>query len=298
MDEYYKYRVFELNILSQLYLPELKEAEFSKEDFIITFGKNPKEIRNPLHSGILYQAKKDHLLLRIDTVGSYYVKNGNRVTIERLNNSTDSEIRLFLLGSAMGAILHQKMKIPLHGTTVVKNNQAHIILGDSGAGKSSLAAALVKRNFKLLSEDISIIVNQESKFKVIPGIQHLKLWQDILVYLGEDFQDLPLVRPQILKYRKEIYPNIASRPTCLKSIIFLSHFNKNDFNVEEQKGISKVEKLWSHIYRPQYMKGLDMTENHFQQIIEIASRIKIIDIQRPMAPLMLNELSTVFESII
>ena len=53
-------------------------------------------------------------------------------------------VRLYLLGTCMGALLFQRKLLPLHGSAVVINGKAYAFVGDSGAGKSTLAAAFSK----------------------------------------------------------------------------------------------------------------------------------------------------------
>ncbi len=57
----------------------------------------------------------------------------------------DDDVRLFLLGSVMGAVLHYRGVTPLHGNGFVHEGGAVLVLGNMGVGKSTLAAALVKK---------------------------------------------------------------------------------------------------------------------------------------------------------
>ncbi len=297
MDSIFKYTSFGLNIQSSFEIPELIPSNFEIPEVKISFGNNPLELENIKGRGLLYQANKKDFLFRLDTVGSYRVQNGNSITVKRLNNSTDEEIRLFLLGSAFGAMIHQRDLLPIHGSAVVKNGKAIVIAGTSGAGKSSLAATLIKRGYQLLADDISVVRIENEKVMVYPGIPHLKLWQDVMEKLDEDIDAYPKVRPQLLKYRKPAEDQFINKAIPLHRIIILSPKNSLGFEVEEKKGVEKFELLKRNTYRQQYLEGLEKTGPHFKFTSILAAKSRVYHIQRPNSLLLLEELADFIEKL-
>ena len=74
-------------------------------------------------------------------------------------------IRLYILGTCMGAILMQRKILPLHGSAIEIDGKAYAIVGDSGAGKSTLASAFLKQGYQLVSDDvIAVSLSQENLF--------------------------------------------------------------------------------------------------------------------------------------
>ncbi|MEX2370771.1 MAG: hypothetical protein WD578_07180, partial [Bacteroidales bacterium] len=291
----FAYRTFGLNIRSEFEIPELPSGEFENPDVTIRFGNNPAKLSGVKGSGVLYQAKKDDFLFRLDTVGSYRVESGSNITVERLNDATDEELRLFLLGSAFGAMIQQRDLLPFHGSTVVKDEKAYVIGGTSGAGKSSLAATLIKRGYSLLADDISVIRVEEQGPVVYPGIPHLKLWEDVMLQLKEDPGKFPRVRPQLLKYRKPAGKEFTNRTTALHSIVILSSKNTRGFELEQVKGVKKFDLLKNNTYRYQYLTGLEKTEPHFKLATQLAAGSAVYQLRRPSAPLQTKELADFFE---
>ncbi|MEG8053162.1 hypothetical protein QP185_07710 [Sphingomonas aerolata] len=53
----------------------------------------------------------------------------------------------YLLGTALGALLHQRALLPLHCNAIVHDGKAFLFCGDSGAGKSTLAAVFEARGY-------------------------------------------------------------------------------------------------------------------------------------------------------
>jgi hypothetical protein len=119
--------------------------------------------------------------LNVDGTARFLVLDGKKIIIQKENNAEDRDVRLLLFGSAMGALLYQRGWLPLHGCAVKAGDSAYIITGVSGAGKSALTAALLKRGYSVLSDDISpITAGDEGEPMVYPGLPFLMLWADVL----------------------------------------------------------------------------------------------------------------------
>ncbi len=294
----FTYQSFGLNIQSSFKLPELHEADFPEENshVFISHGVNPTEIEYPVEVGLLFQAKKDQFLLKLDSIGSYYVTKGDTITVERFGNPSDDEIRLFLLGSAFGALLHQRMMLPIHASSIVRNGLAILFGGVSGVGKSSLAATLSKRGYFTLSDDISVLEIIDRQVYVLPGIPQFKLWKDVLDIMGEDVKSLKKVRPQLLKYEKRFDNNHISVKIPLNSIIVINIKRSPGIRITEVRGVEKINLLMKCVFRYQYINGLQQTENVFQMIIKLASVIKVFHLQRPSSPLLIDDLADFVEN--
>ncbi len=293
----FRYNAFGINFKSEIELPELPElpqGNISTHDVEIQWGDNPGELTNVKGRGVLYQAKKNDFLFRLNSVGSYRVQNGSSITVKRLSSATDEEIRLFLLGSAFGAMIHQRELLPFHGSTVVKDGRAYVIGGSSGAGKSSLAATLVKRGFSLLADDISVLKTEAGQPVVYPGIPHLKLWEDVMRKLEEDVTQYPKVRPQLLKYRKPTGEEFINKSAPLHSIVILNSKNTPGFEIKPVKGVEKFNLVKNNTYRYQYLPGLDKTVEHFRMATELAGTCRVYQLKRPTSPLLLKELADFF----
>lgn len=294
MENLFKYRLFGLNILSEPELPELKSVDFDQPDVKVIFSEVPDDIAGYTSRGPLYKAKFGKFLFKLDTVGKYLVENGELIKIERLNNSTDDEIRLFLLGSAFGALIHQRKLLPIHGSTVEKGGKAIILSGNSGAGKSTLAAVLIKREYKLVADDISVIDLENDKPVVYPGIPHLKLWQDVLKKL-DDNEKYEKVRPQLLKFRKPVEKALVDEPVKAGTIIILGTKNSMEYEHREIKGMEKFNVLKNNTYRFQFVEGLGTVQPHFKIVSKLAGTTRVIQVKRPSSPLMLYELADYIE---
>jgi len=126
----YQYYTFGLYIQSDLELPELLVAEFlSLPDVIIMQGKTPINLPNCQKKGVTYEVAINEFLLKLKDIASFYVKNGNTIIIEPESKANMNDIRLFLLGSCLGAILHQRKILAMHASAIVYNKRAVLFTG-------------------------------------------------------------------------------------------------------------------------------------------------------------------------
>ena len=149
------------------------------------------------------------LLLSIPDCGWFDVSDGVRITYEARSGITPAHMAAYILGTALGALLHQRALLPLHCNAVIHDDKAFLFCGDSGAGKSTLAACFEARGYTLLTDDLCAIGRDgEGRFSVHPGIPRLKLWIESLEALGRE--DEPLTR---IPWYEDKFEVAMSRPT-------------------------------------------------------------------------------------
>jgi len=284
----YQYKVYGLTLSSELELPELIPAQITDPDVTITFGEVPEHLPVIKGSGVHYEAANKDFLFRFEGIGQFRVQNGNRITIQSEQNTHPEEIRLFLLGSNLGALLHQRGMLAMHGSAVSDGHNTTILSGKSGSGKSSLAAGLLELDYAVIADDISVICrNENQEFYVEKGIPHMKLWKDVLAHLNQPL-DLKKVRPQLEKYKKPIDDKHVST-TALAKIVVLSSTNVPGFRHSDIFGADKFHALRNNTYRLQYIDKLNQTKTHFQSMSQLVSSIQMFHAQRPRSPLTVKE---------
>lgn len=276
------YKAFDINWHSKdLYLPELKLANDKSNDIVnIVFEdkKNwPDILGNKWDTNFIKFANND-LRLSLPELASFRVSNGNKISIHKENKEvSDGDLRTFLLGSIFGGILIQKEMLLLHANALSKDGQAILFMGHSGDGKSTLAYNLIRKGWKLLSDDL---VALNSKFEVLPGIPRIKLWQDSITEFGLDKYKLPLVRKNINKYllmNENIKVEESRLPLKILYII-----NRNDkkslcmprYDVTKKR--DALELILSYCYRTRFIKGLGKEKAIFLKIANLINEKKIM----------------------
>ena len=67
------------------------------------YGDIPHSVPDVPGQGIHFEATPGRFLLQVDGIGRFLVRDGREIMIDRHPAASDDEVRLFLLGSAMGA---------------------------------------------------------------------------------------------------------------------------------------------------------------------------------------------------
>lgn len=294
----YTYKAFGLTIQSEIELPELS-LFIGKADVNISLGTTPKTLENPLFIGVRFLTKHNEFLLKVDQIANYYVTEGNQITIELMPDVDFADVRLFLLGSAFGALIHQRGLLPFHGSSVNINNSGVIFSGHSGAGKSTIAAALNKKGYPILSDDVSVIslMNNEIPF-IVSGYPQMKLWADSIAKLGDEPSQYGIIRKQVEKYIIPIDKSFHEELLPLKNIFIIVPSNLGELKVESLKGVEKFNLLKYHTYRFNFIAGQEMQTNHFRYLTTISKHVNVFRLTRPSKKFLFDEMiNLILESV-
>lgn len=210
-----------LHIASDFALPGVPAWQgVGAPDVTISPGHVPDHL--PGARGNTFQvAPGERVRVQFPRVGAFLVEGGRRVTLAAAPAATGKDIALFLLGSIFGLLCHQRGLFPLHASAIDIGGQAVAFAGDSGAGKSTTAAALVQLGHLLLSDDISVIDLSGKSPMLVSTSPTQKLWRDSLLAL--DIQAGGRVRPQLDmdKFERHVGGAFGATPRRLAAIYHL-----------------------------------------------------------------------------
>ena len=249
----YKYYAFNLNILSELPFPELVEkTDFTTliPDVKISIGEvSPQGLERAQLTRLFYQANENELWLHVPNVARFHICNGQQITIHPLPDSQIESIRLFLLGSCIGALLMQRNLFLLHANAIKVGQHCISFSGQSGAGKSTLCGAFYQRGYSVLADDVCAI---NDKGEVIPSFPQIKLWHDSAKHLKIETTSLRKIRPHLEKFALPLGKHFHENALPLKIIYLLNTHNQSDFCFETIHGMQKLNPLKNNSYRANY----------------------------------------------
>ncbi|MBN2613955.1 MAG: hypothetical protein JXB00_20525 [Bacteroidales bacterium] len=288
----YRYKAFNLNVFSQLPVAGLAEHECEKPDIIIREGVIPEAITNPLNKGVLFQAGAEEFLLKVDGLAKFYVQKGETITVEITNKDSGDDISAFILGTVFGALLHQRRLLPLHGSAVLYQEKGIVFSGNSGAGKSTIAAAFLEKGAQLLADDISLIGFNNNEAQVIPAFPGMKIWEDSLKVLGKKPDKYNPIRKNLKKY---LYPveTFHTKEAAISHIFIIGTHNLETFEIAGLQGIEKFNALKNNTYFFRGMNKTGILEKHFQLCNMLAPKVKITRIVRPNGGFMVEKLAEI-----
>lgn len=280
----YHYFTFGLHIQSELELPPLLVADSSSlPDVSITIGSTPESLANCPKKGVAFEIAPNEFLLDLRNIARFYVTNGNSIIVEPKENSDEDDIRLFLLGSCFGAILHQRKILAMHASAIAHEGKAVLFTGISGVGKSTTANAFRLKGFKMLTDDVCPIKFTNQQPYALPGYPQSKLWEDVLEKMEVDYEGLKHIRKGIHKRAVPIHGQFVKEPLPIKALYILQAHNKDELKLMDVQDANKFRLIKNMTYRSYLLKGMGMQPYHFMNGSQLANSIAIKRIMRPQA---------------
>jgi len=279
--EKYKYFMHGLKIESEIRLYG-KLSEFDIPDVEILIGKVPKEIEGAIINRRYTTASNTECIEYAKNVASFYAKLGKQIIVEPVSDVEDSVISIFIEGRAITAILNQRNVLTLHGSGVVKNKKGILIVGHSGAGKTSLTTGLLNSGFMLLTDDIIALDVKEQRLFIYPGMPVQKISKKLISkYEMEDFiidkVDYPGVRHD--KYHVNRMPLYKSEITEIDTIIYVTPHD-GEIDLIQIKGMEKIEMLIRNIYRKDFANLFIGHSEQFRRLNNLASNCSVYLLKR------------------
>jgi len=266
------YRIFGLTLRSEIPLEELPTANGRAADAEILYGTagSPDGPNG-------YSASEQGTLLRIPNVGRFLIHDGREIVVDPVPGASDRNVRLFLLGSALGALLHQRGLLPLHANAIEMEGKAVAFSGHSGAGKSTIAAWFHDRGRRILTDDVCVIgFDEAGRALAYPGIPRLRLWREALEASGRDAGEYSRSFDAMDKYDVPSERH-ALEPLPLAAIYLLRQAEEEmgGPSIERLQGVDAVETVVSNTYRGAYLRTIGRTGEHLAACLRIARQVPV-----------------------
>lgn len=234
----YRYHALGRSIVSDFEIPEFwPEASRSLSqvagEIRIERGSVPPALGpGSLRSGG-FQILGQETLLAVPGVGRFLAKGGRLLTIEPEPGADARAVRLYLKGSGLAAVFHQRGEFPLHASAIEHAGGCIAFLGDSGAGKSTLAATLAQRGYRVLSDDV-LVANRApgGRLTGAASLPVLKLWPDSLPAAGFAEAQAPFEAGEYRKHHISAPEHFVETPLPIRRLYLLSWMLPESSNPE------------------------------------------------------------------
>ncbi|TCT04200.1 hypothetical protein [Aquabacter spiritensis] len=174
------YRAFGLSFGSDIALPELcAGAEAGRPRIAI---RHAPTFDGALPSGLA--ATPDLFDLTIADLARFRILGDARIEVESVPQAPPTDIRAYLLGSVMAALLYKRGLLPLHASAVLAPCGVIAFAGRSGAGKSTLAHLLAERGYPVIADDLLGVEAGAEGPVCWTAIPRLKLWDTSVAFAG------------------------------------------------------------------------------------------------------------------
>ena len=268
MTEKFYYRAFGLTICSCISIPQIQQISPCQTDITI--------IRSDLSDMSTAQSElvsDDGIHVFTESNTRFRVSNGTLIEADIEPDATDSYVGIYLMGSCMGAILIQRGFMLLHGSCVTDGTRSILISGDSGAGKSTLAAEFLKQGWKLVTDDVTCVFEQDAIPTVRSSYPSQKLWHDAMQRYEHSDTDIHSLFTT--GNREKFGVNVADSfydGVCELSMMVRLLPADRPCYVGAIEGIAKVDQLLRNSYRAYFIAEKDR-QRHFQRCVTLSTKI-------------------------
>jgi hypothetical protein len=279
------YFAFGLGIASELELPELAplrvEPLAQAADIQIRLAAEAMP-RTDFEEPEFTQAAPDDVCLNIKKVARYRIRQGREITIDPRPGAAERDVRLFLLGSALGVIYHQRGLLPIHANAILAGDGAVAIGGPSGIGKSTLAAHFEARGYPVLCDDVLVVSFAADGTPLAwPGIPRIKLWRQAAETFGYDCDALQPVAAGFDKYHLPVKSPAVGGPFVLSRLYILRDWEAGTSPaICRVTGPAAVRAVAANTYRANYLRAMGGVAANFAQAARLARHAEIYDLPR------------------
>lgn len=191
-----------------------------------------------------------------------------------------SDIGVFLVGSVLGIALHLRRIVTIHASAVKVGDGAVMFCGESGAGKSTMAAAFQMRGFEVLCDDLCALDVSRDTAALYSDGRKLKLWGDALERLGlENLAEKPVQRGVDKYFVSSNSKRSSSAP--IRAIFELK--KSGEATTPKLVPVSAAEAaalIHRNAYRPSIIEQLDDHKLYFEAAVRLVHCSSIYRLER------------------
>lgn len=273
------YCVFGISVSSELPLPELAPVDAAgPADVRIRLGA----VRRFGDEVAGYNVSPEGTVLHVPNVARFLIREGREIVIEAEAGASDRNVRLYVLGSAFGALLHQRRMLPLHANMIGIGGRGVAFSGRSGAGKSTIAAWFYDRGHSVLADDVCAIApGGDGSVLAHPGVPRLRLWREALEESGRTTEGHRRSFDNLDKWDVPTSSH-AVGPIVLDRIYMLgtAHAEDREPIVRRLTGSRAVDALVANTYRGGYVAMAGLTAAHLAACVSVARRVPVFEAKR------------------
>lgn len=256
----FTYRAFALTIASEIPLIDLS-AGYGAADVEVVIGAVLLESQPADLWTTNVSAREVHGW--IPGTGAFSVSDGRIIVVDPVADADPRALRLSIVGPLLGAILAQRGNFVIHASTVVVEGAAIALCGPSGRGKSTLAAALVRRGYALIADDMTVIDLRTTAPYVQSGFPRIKLWPDSAAALEHDVEQLPLIHPERSKRSLQVAADFNSHAVPLARCYLLEDAAAD--SIVELSPTESILALVKHTYQSRFLHETGALGANLQQ---------------------------------
>jgi hypothetical protein len=224
-------------------------------------------------------------LLRFPALADFVIDgNGCEIGAWPLSDTDEETLRHLLLDQVLPRVLAHKGRLVLHASAVWVGGRAIAFVGETGQGKSTLAASLHLSGYPLLTDDAVLVKFEVDYLKILPCYRGLRLSPQAINILYKELPSYVAMASYSEKNRIKLQKNYDATPVELAALFII-----NDSDLDEVNSSVKISPLSQRDACMEIVRNafqLDLS-NHYQvkdlfaAASEVAERLPVYSISYP-----------------
>jgi hypothetical protein len=196
-------------------------------------------------------------------------------------------IELRLLGPVLAWWLESRGIAALHASAIAAGGRAAVLLSTHGAGKTGLAAALMRAGCELLTDDLLPVEERSGTFLGRPGYPQMRMWPDEAVHFLGGYEGLSLVHPELSKRRVPVGPDgygaFCDDPLPLACLYLPERLPDSEVPVEirEVSPRDALIELVRHSFSPYLVEAAGLQPARFDFFARLVTKVPVRRLSYP-----------------
>ena len=196
-----------------------------------------------------------------------------------------SYIQHVLLGFGISLILARRNIFFLHGSSISIDRRAVVIIGKSGAGKSSLSAGLVQEGAQIIADDMTRVNLVADIPFVYPGYPVRRLYKSTMETLGICAEGGVEIADKKGKFSfseaqslREIFLN---QETAVDAIVCINPCEASEVGLVREDAKDAIPMIYNNVFNTQYFRQSEYRNFLLSYSLDICEKIPVYRLYRP-----------------
>jgi hypothetical protein len=240
-----------------------------------------RAIVHPSYVGENLSSSQNEFHISVAGVGDFYAADGNRIEYSPVPGADPDWVKLYLNGQLLVALLHQRRIISFHASSFIHKGRGIMVLGETGAGKSSLTVAFALENAGFLTDDLTPVVFKNERPCLWPLGREVKLRESTIGELK--ISDRSLKDAEAGTGKQYLHLEQAEKEHHpLEVILKIEVGDTSSPEFQELNTAEKFSDLRSEICSWEILAGMPETEaDYLRQLVQIIEKVQFVRVVRP-----------------
>jgi hypothetical protein len=226
----------------------------------------------------------DQLIVRFPPVSEFWIGAG-RITCHAPRVEHDYLVKIQLLGTVLALWLELRGVRTLHASAVEVEGRAVAFMSPKGGGKTSLAAAFLRRGRPLLTEDLLALEPTDRAVIAAPGYPLLRMWPEQAQHFLDTWEDLEIVHPAYSKRWVTVGPDLGHFSAGSRSLACLYLLERRDSREEIEiaalPGSESLMQLVRNSFMVPLVDALGLRAERLNGLADVAGRVPVRRVAYP-----------------